>query len=111
MIADNCSEATCSVTGEDEAECIEGVGRFNYLRRLMEWSDDDWTEVLCNIRKARQLWGRLGKLIWREGAEPEVWAKNYHAVVHVVQLFGAETWVLTAPMMQRLEGAHVSFLR
>ena len=26
-------------------------------------------------------------------------------------MFGAEKWVLLAPMMKRLEGAHVSFLR
>ena len=36
--------------------------------------------------------------------------KFYHAVVQAVILFGAETWVLTAPMMQRLEGEHVYFL-
>ena len=28
--------------GEDEAECIEGVGIFKYLGRLMDRSDDNW---------------------------------------------------------------------
>ena len=53
-------------------ERIEGVGRFKYLGILMDWSDDNWLEVLCNIRKERQLWGRLGKIRWRKGAEPTV---------------------------------------
>ena len=85
--------------------------RFKFLGRLIDRSDDDWPAVLRNIRKARQVWGRLGNLLWREGAEPEVSGKFYRAVVQAVLLFGAETWVLMETMMQQLEGAHVSFLR
>ena len=40
-IAVNCSEATFSFIGEDEAERIEGVGRFKYLGRLLDRSDND----------------------------------------------------------------------
>ena len=71
-IADKCSEATFSLTGDNEAERIEGVGRFKYLGRLMDRSDYDWPEVLHNIGKASQVWGRLGKLLRRKGAEPIV---------------------------------------
>ena len=110
-IAARYSEATFSLTGEKEAEQIEGVEVFKYLRRLLDRSDDDWLVVLRNISKAMQVWGRLGKLLQREGAEPAVSAKFYRAVVQAVLLFGVETRVLSAPMMQRLEGAHVSFLR
>ena len=41
-IVEKCSEATFSLTGEDEAEHIEGVGRLNYLGRIMYQSDNDW---------------------------------------------------------------------
>ena len=34
-IVDRCLEATFSLTGEVEAECIEGVKVFKYLRRLL----------------------------------------------------------------------------
>ena len=64
-----CLEDTLSLTGEDEAERIEGVGMFRYLGRLMERSDNDYPEVLKNIRKEIRLWGRLGELLWREGVE------------------------------------------
>ena len=74
-----------------EVERIEGVGRSNCLGRLLDWSDDDWPAVLHNIRKERQVLGRLGKLPWREGVEPTVLSKFYHAVVQAVLLFGSET--------------------
>ena len=50
-------------------------------------------------------------MLRREGAEPYVSANFYRAVIHAVLLFGADTWVLSAPMVQRLEGVHVGFLR
>ena len=110
-ITAKCLEATFSLTGEDEAERIKGVGRFKYLGKMLDQSDDDWKSVLHNIRKARQVWGRLGKLLRREWAELTVPEKFYLTVVQAVLLFGAETWVLTEIMIQRLEGAHVIFLR
>ena len=93
-IAAKCSEATFSLTGEYEAERIEGVGRFKYLGILLDRSDDNWPAVFQNISKARKLWGLLGKLPWRGGAELTVSAKFYRAVVQAVLLFGSETWVL-----------------
>ena len=68
-------EAKFSLTGEEETEHIEGVEVFKHLEQMLDRSDNDWTEVLHIIRKARQVWGRLGKLLWREGAEPAGLAK------------------------------------
>ena len=50
-------------------------------------------------------------MLHREGEEPAVSEKFYRAVIQAVFLFGEETWVLLAPMAQRLEGFHVGFLR
>ena len=77
----------------------------------MDRSDNDSPSVLSNIRKVRQVWGRLRKLLWREGAELTVSEKFYGAVVQAVILFGVETWVLTDTIIQQLEGAHVSSMR
>ena len=54
-------EATFSLTGEEEVERIEGVEVIKYLRRMLDRSDNDWPEVLRNIRKSRQVWERMGK--------------------------------------------------
>ena len=78
---DKFSEVTFSLTGEDKAERIGGGGSFKYLGSLMDQLDDDWPAVLHNIRKARQVWGRLGKLLWREGVETTVLAQFFCALV------------------------------
>ena len=110
-IAAKCPGATFSLTGDDGTECFEGVDAFKYLGRVLHRTDDDWPAVLRNIRRARQVWGRLGKLPRREGADPIISAKFYRAVVQAVLLFVAETWVLSEAMLNKLEGVHVGLLR
>ena len=56
VIADKCSEVTFSLTREDQVECIWGVEVCKYLGSLLDWSENDWPEVLQNIRKVRQVW-------------------------------------------------------
>ena len=87
-IASRYMEASLSLTGEDKAECIEGAETFKYLGRMLEQSDEDWPEVRKNVDKACQVWSQLGKLLRREGAELQVSAMFYRAVVQSVLLFG-----------------------
>ena len=82
---------------------IELVSEFKYLGRIMTATDDDWPAVVGNLRKARKSWGRLARVIIREGAEPKVSRKFYIAVTQAVFLFGSETWVLTARMEKSLD--------
>ena len=110
-ITEKCSEATLSLIGEDEAERIEGVGRFNYLGILLDRSDDVWPALLHNIRKARQVWGWLGKILRMKGAETTFLEKFYRTVFQDVLLFESETRMFLTPIMQRLEGTHVGFLQ
>ena len=85
-VVDKCSEANFSLTGDDEAECIDGNEVFKYLGRLLYRLYYDYPEVLQNTRKVRQEWERLWKIIWEEGVEQAV-------------------------MEQRLEGVCVGFLQ
>ena len=84
---------------------------FKYIGRQLDQLDDDWPAVLCNIRKERHVWDRLGKFLWREGVEPEFSEKFYRTVFQDVLLFESETRMFLTPIMQRLEGAHVGFLQ
>ena len=52
----------------------------------------------------------MGELLRRERADPIVAAKFYRAVVQAVLLLGAETWVMTATMLQKMEGVRVGLL-
>ena len=58
-----------------------------YLGQLLDCLDKDRPAVLFNIRNARQVWGRLGNIIWRERSEPAVLAKFYRAVIQAVLFF------------------------
>ena len=90
---------------EAYGELIKNVLSFRYLGRVLTAGDDDWVAVIGNLGKARKSWGRLSRVLDREGADPKVSGNFYKAVAEAVLLFGAETWFIT----QRMEKALGSF--
>ena len=88
---------------ETYGEPIEAVLKFKYLGRFLTSTDNDWLAVVGNLKKARQSWGRLARVLSREGAEPKVSRTFYIAVTQAVLLFGSETWVLTVRMEKALD--------
>ena len=60
----------------------------------------DWISMVVNLGKARKSWGRLSRILSREGADPKVSGIFYKVMAQAVLLFGEETWVLT-PSMER----------
>ena len=79
------------------------VTEFRYLGRVLTATDDDWPAVAGNIRKAWASWGRLARVLVREGADPKVSRSFYTAVTQQVLFFGAESWVLTKNMESALD--------
>ena len=82
---------------------IKNVTEFKYLGRLLKAYNNDWLAVVGNLGKARRSWGRLSRVLGREGADPKMSRAFYNAVTKVVLLFGAETWVLTTWMEKALD--------
>ena len=82
---------------------MEAVLEFWYRGRILPATDDDWSAVAGNIKKARRIWVRLAQLLGREGADPKVSRNFYIAVTQQVFLFRAETWVLTKNMESALD--------
>ena len=80
---------------------IESVLEFKYLGRILTAKDDDWPAVVGNLWKARRSWGRLARVLSREGADPKVSRSFYIAVTQAVFLFVSETWVLIAMLCCR----------
>ena len=64
-ISSQCVEASFSLTGEDEVECIEVMETFTYLVLILDRSDNDCAAVLRNVGKSRQVWSQIGKLLKR----------------------------------------------
>ena len=69
------------------------------MTRIKSVLHADWTAMLRNIRREKQVWGRLGELLRREGEDLILSKKFYQAVVQVVLLSGDETWVLLEAML------------
>ena len=82
---------------------IESVSEFKYLGRILTATDDDWPAVVGNLRKARRSWGRMARVLSREGADPKVSQTFYIAVTQAVFLLGSEIWALTARMEKDLD--------
>ena len=70
----------------------------------MTAGDDNWLAVAGNLAKARRSWGRLQRILGREGATPRISGSFFKAVVQQVLLFGAETWVVTPKMERAVSG-------
>ena len=67
--------------------------------------------MVGNLGKARKSWGRLSRILSREGADPKVSGIFYKAVTQAVLLFGAETWILKLMMEQDLDSFQHRFAR
>ena len=93
-----CGEMEFILERGEEEERVQNVTTFQYLVRPIDQTYDDWLAVRQNIMRARLVWGRLGKLLRREGADPRVTEMFYRAVVQEILLHGSKTWVLCAEM-------------
>ena len=100
-----CQEAQTTVFSALGEE-LEMVRDFRYLGRPLSELDSDMPAFRHNLRKARQKWGMLSRLLVREGATPLVSGKFYKAVVQAVLLYGSETWVWTESMRLAFQGFH-----
>jgi exonuclease III len=85
---------------------IETVMEFKYLGRVVKNDDGDWPAVIQNVKKATATWGRICRILSKEGANPKAMASIYKAVVQAVLLYGSESWVLTQSMEKKLQSFH-----
>ena len=49
---------------------LNSVKEFRYLGRVLTATDDDWPVVARNLHRARATWGRLARILGREGGGP-----------------------------------------
>ena len=87
---------------EAYGEPFENVTEFKYLGWVMTAGDDEWPAVVGKLQRERNSWGRLSRILSREGVDPKVSGNVFRAVTQVVLLFGEEMRVLTPRMEQAL---------
>ena len=82
---------------------LDMVTVFKNLGQVLTAYDDNWTQVVDNIWKARGRWACLSRILGREGADPLTSETFYKSLIQETLLFGSETWVMT-PRIERTLG-------
>ncbi len=85
---------------------LERVSTFKYLGRVIAMNNSDWPALFHNLKKARQRWAMVSKVLDKQGASMRCRGLFYKAVVQSVLLYGCETWVVKEGMLKVLEGFH-----
>ena len=88
------------------ADPLEPATAFPYLGFTVAFNNSNWAAVYQNIRKARNWWDMVEKLLKSTGATVRVQVIIYKALVQTVLLYGKESWVVTGAMLKLLEGFH-----
>jgi hypothetical protein len=94
--------ATFTVNGTT----INKVSKFKYLGRLLEESDNDDHAATRQLQRAREKWGRIGKVLSSQGVNAKTMGYFYKAIVQAVLLYGSESWTLTEGTMNKLRSFH-----
>ena len=92
-------------------ETLERVEVFQYLGRLVSYTDDDQQAMRSNLMKGRRTWARISRVLRAENAEPRVCGMFYKATVQAIVLYGSESWNLTTTALKCLEGFHLRAAR
>ena len=75
---------------EAYGEPLENMMAFKYLGQVMMAGDGDWPAVVGNLRKARKSWGRLSRILSREGADTKVSGHFYSSDAGGVVVWGGD---------------------
>ena len=76
-----------------QKDTLRSVDVFKYLGRNIARDDCDTPAIRRNLKRARQVWGRISKVIARKEVQPKVAGMFYQAAVADVLLYGSETSV------------------
>jgi len=89
-----------------QGDALESASTFRCLGRPLSVFDEDWPAAHHNLKKTRQRWARVSRVLTRDGADPRVCSMFYKAVAQSVLLYCCETWVVTPRVLKVLEGFH-----
>jgi hypothetical protein len=90
---------------------LSPVTTFKYLGHILTSRDNNWEVAYWNLKKAKQRWATISRVLARESASPRVSALFYKAVIQTVLLYGSETWVISGKILQLLTSFHHGIAR
>ena len=74
---------------------IERVKELKYLGRIFTEDDDDSRSIEIQLKRARNWWNSIAKILKREGANAWMMGRFYVAIVQAVLLYGSDSWSVT----------------
>ena len=78
------------------------ITSFKYLRWVLTSADDEWPDVVGNLKKAQKSWVLMARILGREDAISQVSGMFFKAMVQDFLLFGSETWLMTPHMVRAM---------
>ena len=85
--------------------------KFKYLGRIMREDDDDTSTIIEQIKKARQSWNDIARILKPECVNAISMAKPYLAIVQSVLLYGADSWIINSRNWKHLKSFHKRAVR
>ena len=86
---------------------LDWVEMFKYLGRLLAFNNNDTQAMGGNLKKARQCWAQISRVLRAENASPQSCRMFYKATVQAILVFGSGTWNLSPLAIKCLEGFHL----
>ena len=79
---------------------------FPYLGRTIAYNISNWVAVYHNLKKAKQRWWVISKVMAKTGAMVQDYGMIYKSADQKVLLFGSESWVAMGEILKVLEVFH-----
>ena len=89
-----------------EGTPLQSVQEFKYLGRILHEKDCDDSAINQNLKRARDRWGRIGRILSKKGANAKIMGIFYKTIVQSILLYGSETWVISKQMLRMLRSFH-----
>ena len=80
---------------------------FKYLGRAIARDNCDKSAIRGNLKRARQVWGQIFKIIAKKEVAPKFARMFYHAVAAAVLLYGSKTWCIMETAHRPFDGFRI----
>ena len=67
--------------------------------------------AFCQLKRAREKWGRIAGILSDEGANPKTMGYFYKPIAQAILLYGSESWTLTRKILRRFNSFHARVAR
>ena len=90
---------------------IQHVKSFKYLGRILTVEGTDEAAVNFNLCKARGKWEKISQILRSQKFPQHIKGTFYKAIVQSTLLFGAQSWILSPNLLEKVNSFHHTVAR